>query len=138
LTEQPDELAQWIGQDLYDANRVKIGVMTGLGFARRKFGSWWLSVESTSGNILLVPAEPIRQTGERLTLPYVKGYVESGPAVEDGQPLSKADERRLAVLYGFGHRAPTGECVQGCGLCMATRRADRRHEDSSATPLCRH
>ena len=125
MADQPDEMAHWIGHDLFDANRTKIGMITGLGFPRRKFGTWWLSVESPSGKTLLVPAEPIRRLGDRLVLPYVKGYVESGPAIEPGRPLSKEEERRLAVRYGFGNRVPTGECAQ-CGLCMAMRRADRQ------------
>lgn len=123
MAECADNLAPWMGKELSDANRAKIGTIIGLGFPRRKFGSWWLLVESTSGRRLIVPADPIDSSGERLVLPYTKGYVESGPASEGNQPLSQADERRLALHYGI---AGAG-CQQGCGLCMAARRAARRH-----------
>jgi hypothetical protein len=115
-----------MGKELFDANRAKIGTVIGLGFPRRKFGSWWILVEAPMGKRLIVPADPISASGERLVLPYAKGYVESGPAVEDNQPLSQADERRLALHYGI---AGTG-CRQGCGLCMAARRAARRHSST--------
>jgi hypothetical protein len=133
MDERADELAAWSGRDLFDANRTKIGTITGLGFSRRKFGSWWLSVESVSGKSLIVPVEPITSSGERIVLPYVKGYVESGPALEQGRPFTKEDERRLALHYGFSHRTPGSECLRGCGLCMAGRRAER-HRKSVASP----
>jgi len=125
-----DHLIAWTARDLFDANRVKIGTITGLGFARRKFGSWWLAVEAVSGKTLLVPAEAITesgttQSGTRLVLPYTKGYVDAGPAVEPGVQLSKEDERRLANHYGFSHRMPGSECRQGCGLCMLKMRGER-------------
>ena len=125
VAEHADEPARFIGQELFDANRAKIGLIAGLGFARKKFGTWWLAVETPDGATLLVPAEPVRLLGDRLTLPYMKGYVMSGPSVEPGRPPSKEDEHRLAVRYGFANRVPTGECAQ-CGFCMAMRRAERQ------------
>lgn len=130
MTEEADHFMTWRGRDLFDANRVRIGSITGLGFSRKKFGSWWLAVEATNGKTLLVPAEAITESGTtesgtRLVLPYPKNYVDAGPAVEPGLLLSKDDERRLAHHYGFSHRMPGNECRQGCGLCMLKMRGER-------------
>ena len=126
MAECADDLAPWMGKHLFDANRVVVGTIAGLGFPRRKFGSWWLLVRSTSGKDLVVPADPVVSTDERLVLPYARGYIESGPAAQQDQPMSQADERRLALHYGI---AGAG-CRQGCGLCMAARRAERRHSET--------
>ena len=120
-----DELAQWTGRDLFDANGQRIGTIAGLGFPRRKYATWWLLVGDTGGKDLLIPAEPIRSSHDRLVLPYTKGYVEFAPAFEQDRPLSKADERRLGLHYGFCGRMPGNECRNGCGLCIAHKRVER-------------
>ena len=121
------EVEAWFGHELFDVNGRLVGTIDGLAFPRRKFGSCWLVVAGTWGKNAVVPAEPITVKGERLVLQYVKGYIETGPALVDDQPLSKAEEQRLALHWGFSNRMPGSQC-HACGLCLATRRAQHRRE----------
>ena len=57
--------------------------------------------------------------------PTPKGTWSSPPAFEQDRPLSKADERRLGLHYGFCGRMPGNECRNGCGLCIAHKRVER-------------
>jgi hypothetical protein len=75
---------------------------------------------------VLVPADQMSCAGERLVLPYPKTYVESGPAAEEGRPLSGEEERRLRLHYGLGTGSDNTGCSAGCGMCMASRRQARR------------
>ena len=125
MTGQSDEQAEWSGRELFDANGARIGRIAGRGFPRKKFGTTWLLAETGGAKSVLVPAEQIHSSGDRLVLPYPKTYVESGPSVEQDQQLSKADERRLRLHYGLDSGLPNSGCRQACGLCMAKRRAQR-------------
>jgi len=100
--------------------------VTGPGYGRKRFGCTWLLVETSSGPVVLVPAEQAKLSGERLVLPYAAGYVEAAPAVEEDRPLTRDEERRLRLHYGIGSGSPEGGCRVGCGLCMASRRTMRR------------
>lgn len=121
-----ERLAEWNGRALFDANAEKIGTITGLGYPRPKFGTAWLLVDIPDAGTVLVPAGQISDRGERLVLPYPKTYVEDGPAAVDERPLSREEERRLCLHYGLESALPNSGCRQGCGLCMAERRAKRR------------
>jgi hypothetical protein len=116
------ELAPWEGRELLDANAQSIGIIAGLGYPRRKFGTTWLLVD-TSVRKVLVPADQIELLGDRLMLPYPKTYVDNSPAVDKEQPFSRAEERRLCLHYGLDSLLPNSGCRQGCGLCQAARRA---------------
>ncbi len=122
---QSDKLNPWIGRELFDAYAQKIGMITGLGFPRRKFGTTWLLVETADAVWIPVPLIGIRSTDDRLVLPYPKSYIESGPTVVEDSPLSQEELRRLGLHYGFDNQIPGATCCQGCGLCRAGRRAER-------------
>jgi PRC-barrel domain len=124
MAETCAELTEWIGRDLFDATNARIGVIVDVAFARRKFGTCWLLLDTGAARKFVVPAECISSANDRLTLPYPKGYVETGPAIGPNQPLPKEDER--AFHYGFSNRMPGSECRTGCGLCMLKAR-DRHH-----------
>ena len=128
MAHQTEELTHWTGRDLFDANAQKIGVIAGPGYARRKFGTGWLLVETASGRRVMVPADQIIARGERLVLPYPRTYVECAPTVEPDSPPTPADERRLRLHYGIESGAPNAGCQAGCGLCMARKRAERRQQ----------
>ena len=117
---QVDELVAWKGRDLFDANRRKIGSIVGPGYARRKFGTAWLLVETAGSKSVLVPADQVESSGGRLRLPYPRSYVEEAPALEEGRLPSRTEERRLCLHYGLESAMPNS-C---CGLCQAKRRAD--------------
>ena len=117
----------WTGRQLLDTNKEPIGVVTGDGFERRRFGTAWLVVQTDSGRRFLIPADDIREIGARLVMSYPRGYVEMGPALEDDAPLDAAGERRLRLHYGIGLGSVGGQC-HGCGLCMASTRASKRRE----------
>lgn len=121
-----EELAAWSGRELFDADSKRIGAIAGLGYPRAKFGTTWLVVETAAGRRVLVPAGQISAREGRLTLPYARTYVEEAPAAAEEQPLSRAEERRLCLHYGLESMLPNSGCRQGCGLCMAERRAKRR------------
>ena len=123
---QIEELTQWTGRDLFDANVQKIGVIAGAGYARRKFGTGWLLVEMASCRRVMVPADQIVPSGERLVLPYPRTYVECAPTADPDSPPTPADERRLRLHYGIDSGAPNAGCQAGCGLCMAGKRGARR------------
>jgi|WetSurMetagenome_2_1015567.scaffolds.fasta_scaffold87356_2 hypothetical protein len=125
---QPDDLALWIGKELFDTDNEKIGSIVRLGYPRRRFGSAWLLVEIASGRTVLVPADQIRSSDDRLSLPYVKSYVESAPTIEQDEDLARAAERRLRLHYGLDFMVPGTACY-GCGLCRANRRYQRMHAD---------
>ncbi|NLO27132.1 MAG: hypothetical protein GX113_02970 [Actinobacteria bacterium] len=115
------EAAGWRGRELFDAAGKRIGTITGLAYPRKKFGVTWLLVETAAGTIL-APAEQFLCSTERLVLPYPKTYVDGGPVMEPGRPLSKTEERRLRMHYGLDTAMPNRSCRQGCGLCQARRR----------------
>ncbi len=121
---QPDDVASWIGRELFDTDSALIGSIAGLGYPRRRFGAAWLLVATTSGKEVLVPADQIKSTGDRLSLPYPKTYVEGGPALERDEELVRAAERRLRLHYGMDFMVPGTACY-GCGLCRANRRYQR-------------
>jgi hypothetical protein len=129
MAKQVDELAEWMGQELLDAGGHKIGMIAGLGYPRRKFGTAWLLVETAAEKKVLVPADQISSSDNRLVLPYPKTYVEDAPALEQNEPLSRAQERRLCLHYGLESQLPNSGCSRGCGLCMAQRRAERSHKE---------
>jgi hypothetical protein len=126
MTDRTEEPTQWTGRDLFDANTQKIGVIVGPGYPRRKFGTHWLLVEIASSQRVLVPADQISVTADRLVLPYPRPYVVSAPTVEPDRPPTPAEERRLRLRYGIESGAPSAGCQAGCGLCMARKRAERR------------
>ncbi len=116
---------EWTGRQLVDAGGSLIGVITGAGFERKKFGTGWLVVETAAGR-LLVPADQIDASGEQLVLPYPRGYVVTGPALQGDEPPGAEGERRLRLHYGIGGENG-GQC-RSCGLCMTTRRAKHRQK----------
>ena len=101
-------------------------MIAGPGYHRKKFGVFWLLVETVDTGRVLVPADQIVSRGERLVLPYPRTYVEGEPAVEQGRPLTPAEERRLRLHYGMDSSSVNGGCQAGCGLCQARKRAERR------------
>lgn len=109
-----------------DAGRSPIGVITGAGYERKRFGTAWLVVQTAAGVRLLVPADQIDISGADLVLPYPRGYVEAGPGLEGDEPLTADGERRLRLHYGIGG-GNGGQC-RACGLCMTTRRAKHRQK----------
>jgi len=118
-----DELAAWNGREVFDASGRALGTIVGLGYPRRKFGSAWLLVQTQPGKRVLAPADQMSSSDGRLVLPYPKTYVEDAPGPEEGQTLSKAEERRLCLYYGLDSALPNSGCRRGCGLCQAMRRA---------------
>jgi hypothetical protein len=117
----------WAERDLYDANGAKIGTIAGTAFARRKFGTAWLLVETATPGRALVPEEQIQSSRGRLVLPYPRAYVEMAPAISTGGALTPAEERSLRLHYGLGGATPGSQC-QACGLCMASRRLKQRRK----------
>ena len=125
-----DEVSEWSGRDLFDVRGQRIGSIVGLGYARRKFGATWLLVDTGGPRAVLVPADQMSCTGDRLVLPYPKTYVEGGLAAEPGQPLSADEERRLRLYYGIGAGSLDPGCYVGCGMCMIGRRDKHRRASS--------
>lgn len=119
---QSERLARWTGRELFDVNGKKIGTVVGQGYVGTKFGTPWLLVDTEAGRVL-VPVEQIDSSRDRLALPYPKTYVESGPGPVPGPRLSKAEERRLCLHYGYDSQLPGVGCLRGCGLCHVRRRA---------------
>lgn len=128
MVEHADELDWWDGRELFDARGEKIGVIAGLGFPRKRFGTLWLLVEITSERKVLVPAEQIRCSDPRLVLPYSRSYIESAPAFDPERPLTSDEERTLRLRYGIGSGSPNTGCSAGCGLCLAGTRLERREK----------
>lgn len=126
LSERIDEPTPWTGREVFDTSGQKIGTVRGRGYPRKRFGATWLLLQTDGGPTLLVPAEQIQCSGERLVLPYALAYILGGPAVEESRPLSPADERRLRFHYGIESGLAPGGCRVGCGLCMVNRRELRR------------
>jgi hypothetical protein len=118
----------WNGRQLFDAKGEVIGVILGVGYARKKFGTEWLVIETVSGRRTLVPADRLTESGERLVLPYPRGYVDTGPVLEGDEPLTPAGERLLRLHWGIGGADSNKQCMTGCGLCMANRRLEHRHQ----------
>jgi len=123
---QAEELASWEGRDLFDAYGEKIGTVSGLGYRRERFGTFWLVVRGT-GPAALVPAAQVSQREGRLVLPYARSYVEDALAPGAGGRLSRAEERRLLFHYGLDSELPDGGCPQRCGLCSGGRGPAAKH-----------
>ena len=126
MDEQGDIQSRWQGREVFDADAKPIGRVVGPGHPRRKFGATWLLIETAGGRTVLVPAEHMNESGERLVLPYPKAYVEAGPTGEPDRPLPPEDERRLRFHYGLGSGTKDMGCLVGCGLCMINKREKHR------------
>ena len=126
MAEHGDESTRWTGRELFDASAEKIGVILGPGYPRKKFGVFWLLVETAAARRVLVPADQISSRGERLVLPYPRTYVQGAPVVEQDRSLTPAEERRLRLHYGMDSSPSSAGCQAGCGLCQARKRAERR------------
>ena len=127
MSESAGISADWSGLEVFDTNGQRIGKVVGRGFPRKRFGTTWLLVQTDGGRRMLVPGEQLQHSeGERVVLPYALSYVMAGPAVEEGRPLSPAEERQLRFHYGIVSGAPPSGCRVGCGLCMANKREIRR------------
>jgi hypothetical protein len=122
----PNEVSEWSGREVLDANAERIGTIVGFGHPRRKFGATWLLLDIGATLPVLVPAEQMSCKGDWLMLPYPKAYVEGAPAAEPGRPFSQEEERRLRLHYGLGAGSPNTGCSAGCGMCMANRREQPR------------
>lgn len=123
MTEQREDVAApWIGRELFDANGLSIGMIAGLAFPRRKFGTQWLSVDGADAARIPVPLVEIRTVNDRLVLPYPRSYVMSGPALTRGRPLPKSEQRRLGLHYGFDAHLPGASCCQTCDLCRSGKK----------------
>lgn len=122
MVREGDRLDKWTRREIHDVNGKKIGTVVGQGYLGTKYGTAWLLVETEAGNVL-VPVEQIDSSRDRLVLPYPKTYIESGPGPAPGPRLSKAEERRLCLHYGYDSQLPGVGCLQGCGLCRVRKRA---------------
>lgn len=121
-----DDVSGWRGREVFDASAKLVGTIAGPGFPRRKFGTTWLLLDTGGVHVVLVPADQMSCTGDRLVLPYPKAYVESAPGPKPGQLLSQDEERRLRLHYGLDSGALNTGCSAGCGMCMVNRRLQRR------------
>ena len=109
---------------MLDATGAKMGTIAGLAYPRPKFGATWLLVKTAGAKTVLVPAEQMKPSGERLTLQYPKTYIEAAPTGEAGRRLSRADERRLCLHYGFDESCPAAPGVARVAACV--RPTERR------------
>lgn len=119
------------GRQLFDFKGELIGVIAGAGYERKRFGTEWLIIETVSGRSTLIPADRVEDSAGRLTLPYPRGYIDTGPVLEGDAPLTAAGERLLRLHWGIGGAGPNKQCMTGCGLCMAGRRAKSRQASGS-------
>ncbi len=117
-----DEPPDWTGRDIYDVNGRRIGIISDQGHLGARFGTAWLPVETETGNRVLVPVEQVESSDDRLVLPYPKTYIEGAPAPTTGRRLSRAQERRLCLHYGYDSQLPGVACRQACGLCHVGKR----------------
>ncbi len=122
MSEPAGALESWMGRDVVDTTGRAIGPVVGRAYARKRFGITWLLLRTDRGRTVLAPYEQMKESGERLVLPYSQTYVEGAPAVEEGGTLPQTEERRLRLHYGIGSGGPDGGCRAGCGLCMVNRR----------------
>jgi hypothetical protein len=121
-----DRPADWAGRDLYDVNGRVIGVIEGPGFARRRFGATWLIVRLPDGRAVLAPADHMTCPGERLVLPYPKGYVETAPPFDPEVKSTPESDRRLRLHWGMGLGSVGSDCAVGCGMCQLSQREKHR------------
>jgi hypothetical protein len=120
-----DAEGSWAGRDVFDANGLRIGNVTGPAYARKRFGVTWLLVQVGDGRLVLAPAEQMQSKGGRLVLPYGRAYIEAAPGTDEGETSSREADRRLGHYYGIGSVSVEGGCRVGCGLCLASKRQVR-------------
>jgi hypothetical protein len=123
-----DDLNPGTGREIYDVRGEKIGTVVGFGYARKKFGMTWLRVEIRDGHAVLVPAERLSCSGDRLVSPYLRSYVEATPVFATDEQPSRDEERRLRLHYGIDSGNPNATCRVGCGLCWVRSRDERRRD----------
>jgi hypothetical protein len=124
-------VTRWVGRELVDVSGSPIGtVVTVCG--PDVSGTRWLVVETgpPGSDRVLVPADRIRPSGERLAVSYHQNYIKGAPQVGDESSLSESERRRLYLHYGLFYAAPGDESARGCGLCQRRVRGECTKESS--------
>ena len=75
----------------------------------------WLVVDPSAADAkkLLVPANDVRVSGERLSVPYAKERVARAPLVEAAEAPTEHEQTTLCRYYGLVHPA-SDQAGEGC------------------------
>jgi len=116
VTQNQEVQPQWTGHDLFDLDGEKIGTVEDVRYGDVKGDLAWLVVETglLGTRKIFVPANDVRRSGDRLSVPYMKERVKDAPKAEDEKVLTEADKGKLCRYYGLQYVAPTTEPVDGC------------------------
>ncbi len=107
--------AKWTGLELFDVDGEKIGKVEEVR-SDPAGGLQWLVVESgfLGMNKMLIPANDVRQAGDKLSVPYTKERVKDAPEVDDESEPTEAEKGKLCRYYGLQYEGAAGEAAEGC------------------------
>jgi sporulation protein YlmC with PRC-barrel domain len=111
-----DISTEWTGHELVDVNGEKIGTVEDVRFGDATGGLKWLVVKTGlfGGKKVLVPAEDLRATEDKLVAPYLKERVKDAPAVDEDQTFTLDQERHICAYYGLDYVSKFGSPDEGC------------------------
>jgi hypothetical protein len=107
---------RWTGRDLYDVDGHKIGTIDEVRYGDEAGTLAWLIVDPGlfSTKKLLIPANDVRTSESRLSVPYSKERIERAPEAQGGAALTDKDQAALCRYYGLVHPPAGGQVGEGC------------------------
>jgi len=134
-TMQKNDLLQFRGEDLHDANGEKIGRLEEIYLDAQTGEPEWALVNTGmfGTKSSFVPLQGAGQDGDTLQVPYDKAQVKDAPKVDSDGELSQSQESELYAHYGLDYgesRSDSGlpEGGTGAGTTGAGADADRTDE----------
>jgi|WetSurMetagenome_2_1015567.scaffolds.fasta_scaffold182360_2 hypothetical protein len=110
-----DQAESWSGRDLYDMNGDKIGTVAQVRHGDAVGNLTWVVVDpGVPAKRLLIPANDVRSSADRLSVPYTKDRVESAPPVEAHDVLTDGEQVSLCRYYGLVHPGEVTQGAEGC------------------------
>jgi hypothetical protein len=116
MAENDQAKPQWSGRDLYDMNGEKIGTVEQVRHGDAVDNLTWLVVDPSvpATKRLFIPANDVRSSVDRLSVPYTKDRVKSAPAVEAHDTLTDGEQASLCRYYGLVHPGEVAQGAEGC------------------------
>jgi hypothetical protein len=116
MVENDQSVPQWSGRELYDMNGDTIGTVEEVRRGDAAGNLAWLIVDPgvSATKRLFIPANDVRSSADRLSVPYTKDRVKSAPAVGTHDALTDGEQASLCRYYGLVHPGEAAQGAEGC------------------------
>jgi sporulation protein YlmC with PRC-barrel domain len=106
----------WMGFEVVGSDGERIGVVEAVRYGEGSGTPQWLVVHSSVavGKKLIIPAEEVRQAGNRLTAPYTAARVVDAPQAADLDSPTEEEKARICRYYGLVYGVDRERPADGC------------------------